>query len=246
VTAPAQLPLELDHRPALAREDFLVVPSNELAVAWIDRWPDWPAPALALYGPAGSGKTHLCQVWRQASGAIEIDAQKLRDAEPPAWLGDATACVVEDIAGCLAAEPEVARRLLHLYNMMVERRGYLLLTDRDAPARWPCPLADLRSRLSGMQAVAVGEPDEVLVEAVVVKLLLDRQLHVSPAALRFLMTRIARSFAAARRVVGAVDRAGLTAKRRQITLPMVRAALQEVEIDEAEDSAETEDSIKGV
>ncbi|HEY9547984.1 MAG TPA: DNA replication protein, partial [Kiloniellaceae bacterium] len=128
MTAPAQLPLELDHRPALAREDFLVVPSNELAVAWIDRWPDWPAPALGLYGPPGSGKTHLCQVWRQASGAIEIGVEDLRGDEPPAYLGDARAGVVEDVAGSLAAEPEVARRLLHLYNMMAERRGWLLLS----------------------------------------------------------------------------------------------------------------------
>jgi chromosomal replication initiation ATPase DnaA len=240
VTSSAQLPLELDHRAALAREDFLVVPSNEVAVAWIDRWPDWPAPALALYGPPGSGKTHLCQVWRQASGAIEIDAAMLRRDEPPAYLGDARACVVEDVAGCLEAEPEVARRLLHLYNMMAERGGYLLLSDREAPARWSCPLADLRSRLSGMQAVALGEPDEVLVEAVLVKLFIDRQLDVSVEAVQFLLPRIERSFAAARRIVAAVDRIALTAKRRQITVPLARAALQEIE------SAAAEDSIKGV
>ena len=34
-------------------------PGNREALAWIDRWPDWPAPALALGGPAGCGKTHL-------------------------------------------------------------------------------------------------------------------------------------------------------------------------------------------
>ena len=40
----AQLSLDLGQRPALDREDFLVAPSNETAVAWIDRWPDWPGP----------------------------------------------------------------------------------------------------------------------------------------------------------------------------------------------------------
>jgi len=241
MAAPArQLALALEHRPALGAGDFLVAAANRDAVAWIDRWPDWPAPALALYGPPGSGKTHLCQVWRQASGAIEIDAAMLRRDEPPAYLGDARACVVEDVAGCLEAEPEVARRLLHLYNMMAERGGYLLLSDREAPARWSCPLADLRSRLSGMQAVALGEPDEVLVEAVLVKLFIDRQLDVSVEAVHFLLPRIERSFAAARRIVAAIDRAALTAKRRQITVPLARAALQEIE------SAAAEDSIKGV
>lgn len=240
MTAPAQLPLELGHRPALAREDFLVAPSNEVAVAWIDRWPDWPGHALALYGPPGSGKTHLCQVWRQASGAIAVDAEMLRRDEPPAYLGEATACVVEDVADCLAEEPEIARRLLHLYNMLRERQGHLLLSDREAPARWGCPLADLRSRLSGTQAVALGEPDESLVEAVLVKLFADRQLDVGEEVVRFLLLRMERSFAAARRVVSTIDRAALTAKRRQITVPMARAALQEVEAAATEDTQRQE------
>ncbi|GAB4391912.1 MAG: regulatory inactivation of DnaA Hda protein [Kiloniellaceae bacterium] len=239
MTSPAQLPLDLGHRPALAREDFLVAPSNEVAVAWIDRWPDWPARALAIFGPPGSGKTHLCQVWRQTSGAIEITAEMLRGDEPPAYLGEARACVVEDVAGCLPDEPEVARRLLHLYNMMLERGGFLLLSDREAPARWACPLADLRSRLSGMQAVALGEPDDALIEAVLVKLFADRQLAVGADVVRFLAARIERSFAAARRVVAAIDRAAL-AKRRQITVPLARAVLQDIEASDAR-----EDSSKG-
>ena len=77
----AQLILDLGHRPALGREDFLVAPANQTAVAWIDRWPDWPGPVLALSGPPGCGKSHLLQVWRAMSGAREIDPAKtvLRD-----------------------------------------------------------------------------------------------------------------------------------------------------------------------
>ena len=236
MSAPAQLPLDLGHRPALAREDFLVAPSNSIAVTWIDRWPDWPAQALAIFGPPGSGKTHLCQVWRQASGAIEIDVEMLRRDEPPAYLGEATACVVEDVARHLEAEPEVARRLLHLYNLTVERRGFLLLSDRAAPARWRCPLADLRSRLSAMQAVALGEPDDALIRQVLVKHFTDRQLTVGADVVDYLMTHMERSFDAARRVVAALDRLAL-ARRRRITVPLARAVLQEIETAQAEDSS---------
>ncbi|MGH7000205.1 MAG: HdaA/DnaA family protein, partial [Stellaceae bacterium] len=69
----AQLPLEFGHLPALGREDFLVAPSNEAAVKWLERWPDWPQPALALHGPPGSGKTHLAHVFTtraRAAGAV--------------------------------------------------------------------------------------------------------------------------------------------------------------------------------
>ncbi|HKO06210.1 MAG TPA: DNA replication protein, partial [Alphaproteobacteria bacterium] len=70
--AEAQLTLDLGHRAAYGREDFLVAPSNAEAVLWLDRWPAWPAPALTLYGPAGCGKSHLAQVWRKHSDALEL------------------------------------------------------------------------------------------------------------------------------------------------------------------------------
>ena len=58
-----QLPLDLGHLPALGWDDFLVAPSNQAAVSWLDRWPRWPGHALSLFGPAGSGKTHLAHVF---------------------------------------------------------------------------------------------------------------------------------------------------------------------------------------
>ncbi|WP_422366319.1 HdaA/DnaA family protein [Pelagibius sp.] len=232
--ASRQLALDLGHRPALEREDFFVAPSNELAVAWIDRWPDWPARALAIYGPPGSGKTHLCQVWRRSSGAVPVDAEALAEREPPAILGEINACVVEGVAPVLAEAPALMERLLHLYNMVLERGGYLLFSDREPPARWACPLPDLHSRLAGMQAVALGEPDEVLVQAVLVKLFADRQLTVSPDIIQYMTPRIERSLDAARRVVASIDGRALAA-RRSITVPLVREVLSELITADAEE-----------
>lgn len=220
----AQLPLDLGHRPALGREDFLVVACNEVAVAWIDRWPDWPASGLALYGPPGCGKSHLCQVWRSANGAIEIDAAALAEREPPDLLGPAVACVLDDAETALGADPRAERTLLHLLNMLTERRGHLLLTGRTPPARWPCRLPDLRSRLSALPAVELGAADDMLVEAVLVKLFADRQLRVGPEVLRFALARMERSVAAARALVAAIDRASLI-EHREITVPLVRRVM---------------------
>jgi chromosomal replication initiation ATPase DnaA len=224
VSRAQQLPLDLGHRTALGREDFLVAPSNEVAVAWIDRWPDWPGPALALHGPPGSGKTHLCRVWQGTSRAAAIDASALAVMEPPEILGEEChACVVEGLEERLS-DPATARSLLHLYNLLAERRGHLLLTGRAPPARWACDLADLRSRLAAATAVALTAPDDTLIDAVLVKLFADRQLHVGPKVIRYLSTRMERSFEAARRLVAAIDRASMV-ERRHVTVPLVRGVL---------------------
>ncbi len=222
----AQLPLELAHRPALRREDFLVAPGNEVAVAWIDRWPDWPGPALALYGPPGCGKSHLCQVWRAASGAAEIVAGRLASAEPPELLGAARACVLDDAEAVLAVGAEAERRLMHLYNLLAEAGGHLLVTGANPPARWPASLPDLRSRLAAMPAARLAAPDDALMQAVLVKLFADRQLKVGGEVIRFLAARMERSFAAARALVAALDRASLV-ERRAITVPLARRVLQD-------------------
>jgi chromosomal replication initiation ATPase DnaA len=226
-----QLVLDLGHRPALEREDFLVAPSNQVAVDWIDRWPDWPQPGLALYGDPGAGKTHLSHVWRSLSGAVALDPPALLAAEPPELLGDAEACVFDDgealwqpAAEGASATQEGERRLLHVYNMIVQRSGHMLFAGRAAPARWPIALPDLRSRLAALPAVALGPPDEALIEAVLVKLFADRQLAVEPAVVRFLVSRMERSFAAARALVAAIDRESLSAGR-QVTVPFVSEIL---------------------
>jgi len=88
-----QLVLPLEVRSAQGRADFLVAPGNERAVAFIDSFPNWPAPAAALHGPAASGKSHLAAVWAQKAGAAVIDAADLNEAIqlaskiPPARVG---------------------------------------------------------------------------------------------------------------------------------------------------------------
>ncbi len=203
----------------------MVAPSNEVAVAWIDRWPDWPSPVLALYGPPGCGKTHLCQVWRAASGAVEIDGSRLARAEPPELLGAAQACVLDDADTLLRDEDAHAERLLHLINSLIERGGQVLLAARAAPARWPCGLPDLASRLAAAAAVRLEAPDDALMEALLVKLCRDRQLAVGEEVLRYLLARMERSFAAARGLVAALDRASL-AEGRAVTLPLARRVLE--------------------
>jgi len=227
MSLPAQLPLDLGHRTAMGCEDFLVAPSNADAVAWLDRWPSWPAPALTVYGPAGCGKSHLGHVWRARSQAPIANGATLDGADLPELLGIANAVVVED-ADKVAGKPAREEALFHLYNLAREQGGHLLLLSRKAPSRWRARLADLRSRIKGAPAVEVHAPDDALLAAVLVKLFADRQLRPGLEVISYLLTRMERSLDAARSVVAALDHASLAAHRR-VTVPLAREVLAEFE-----------------
>jgi len=213
-----QLVLDLPHRPALGREDFLVAACNEGAVAWIDRWPDWQGGALALFGASGSGKSHLAEVWRARSGGTLVDCANLTvDAVP--GLARQGAVVLDN-----AEQIADMRALLHLINLLRQDGGYLLCLSTRAPGHWSIPLPDLRSRLNAMQSVGIAEPDDHLLGAVIMKLLSDRQLRPPLDVISFLVARIERSFAAARAAVVALDRMA-AGELRPVNLALARKAL---------------------
>jgi chromosomal replication initiation ATPase DnaA len=213
-----QLTFDLPARTAREGADFLVTDSNADAVAWLDRWPDWPAPALCLYGPAGSGKSHLLHLWCERANGRQITPDDLDAAAVPA-LAAHGAIALDAPGDWQAAEP-----LLHLYNMLAENGGYLLLAARTPPRQWRLPLADLRSRLLAAPAVGIDPPDDHLLVAVMAKMFADRQVRVGHDVLLYLAARIERSFAAAEVAVARLDQASLSGQR-PITVPLAREAV---------------------
>lgn len=218
-----QFPLPLGHRPSLGGEDFLVAPCNAEAVAWMDRWPDWPGPALALAGARASGKTHLAAVFAARTGARLLAPGAL--AASGAERAEGRAPLILDDADAIAGDARAERALFHLLNHLAGERGRLLLTGAQPPARWGVGLRDLASRLNALPVAAIGAPDDALLGALLVKLFADRQLQVGAEVVAFLTPRMERSFAAARALVDALDARALAGKRA-VTVALAREVLE--------------------
>jgi chromosomal replication initiation ATPase DnaA len=219
----AQFPLDFGHQPGFAAVDFLVAGNNAEAHAQILQWPNWPAFALGLCGPAGCGKSHLAHIHGERSGGIVLPATALTCDDVP-MLADYPTVVIED-----ADQTVDEAALFHLFNLLRETDRFLLLTGRDAPSRWALTLPDLRSRLSSIPVMAIRPPDDALLEALLVKLFADRQLRVVREVMAFILPRMERSFAAARALVEAIDGAAL-AQRREINVALVRKVMLAADI----------------
>lgn len=220
---PRQLALDLPVETRLDAEDFLVSPSNEAAYAALEAWPDWPDSVMLLIGPPGSGKTHCAAIWAARAHAWTLPRARLRSEDVPR-LVSAGALVIEDCDR--SAEHEDA--FFHLLNVARERAAPVLLTARTPPSDWGIRTPDLLSRLRLAPSVALGEPDDALLRAVLVKMFIERQIVVDTSVVEFLCARLERSIDAVREVVDALDRVGLERGRR-ITRPLAAEVLRTID-----------------
>jgi len=210
---PAQLALPLGTAPAMTRAGFIEGPGNAQALAFIDSWPDWPVAAAALYGPPGSGKTHLVSAWAERARARIVRADALETIARDEPLA------VEDVDSSAADGPRDS--ILFALIEGASRERPVLLTGREPPGAWAATLPDLSSRFSAILAFPLWAPDEGLLSALARKLFADRQLLVPEPVIRRMILSLERSPAAIREFVAQADAKAL-AEGRAVNLSLVR------------------------
>jgi hypothetical protein len=193
-----QIALPLDWPVADSDEDFLVSEANRAAVEHFKRWSVWPVSATLLTGPRKSGRSLLGRIFVRKTGGRLFDNAESHDEEA----------------------------LFHAWNEAQDRRRPLLIIADSPPPEWEIILPDLRSRLAATSHVRIGEPDDALIEALIVKLLGDRGIATPPDLTQFLIPRIERTYITVGQIVDVLDRAVLSHHRR-MSVAMARNALIE-------------------
>ena len=161
--------------PGFTRAALQVAPENQLAIRAVDTVIEQPGAVynpLFLYGPTGSGKTHLAHAIGNAvadahpdlavacisaMAFVEEYVAAMQEGRVDRWrlrYRNADVFILDDLQ-LLEARERTQEELFHLFNHLVGRRGQVVLTSTRAP-REMHGLADrLRSRFEGGLVVAL-------------------------------------------------------------------------------------------
>lgn len=217
-----QLALSLPLEASVSRADLIESDANSLAIELIDNWPKWPANVVVLAGPVGSGKTHMARVWADYANAVFMQSESL--AGEVHKLDPSKNLVLED----MTSENLDENALFHCFNALKANGAYLMILSREFPSAWQLELADLKSRMRTAHIVELHEPDDELLSRILVKLFSDRQLHIEPTLIDYLVTRMERSLGVAGKIVEWLDQEAL-AKRVKINRSLAAKALAHFE-----------------
>ncbi len=214
-----QIAFEFIPNKSFLQDDFIVSSCNIDAFRMVTSWPRlWQNKCLIVTGDKASGKTFLSRIWQEISGARVIDinnTENLFRSNKPENI------ILEDIDKLL---PEHEEKLFHLYNNVLNHKGYLLLTTSKPIISLNVKLPDLRSRLSAATVMNILPPDNELLKALIFKLFSDHQLTYQIGLVDFLIPRIERSFDAVSNLVEEINKKSFETKRN-ITIPFVKEIL---------------------
>lgn len=191
---------------------------------------DGDVPQLFLWGPPGTGKTHLAQ-----AACHEAAAQGLSVAYVP--LGELAAAgpqVLEGLASLpllaiddldlVWGEPAWQASLFALINNLREHQGRLLFTACQRPTATQVALADLRSRLMWGPVYHLRALDDDRLVKMLQAGAKARGFSLGEIEIAYLMRHVARDPASLIRLLDRLDAASLKARRR-VTVPLIRAVL---------------------
>ena len=181
-------------------DTLVVTEANRDAAKLLTGWRTWPGGALALTGPAGSGKTHLALAWALEAGRAPASRRAPRPTMPPRFSA-------RPAGGCSSTTPTAARRSACSGAPRPRphrgRGGAAGRRRRPRIGRADSPI--LRSRLAALPVARLGEPDEALMEVVLRRVCREQFIQLSDDAAKYLARRLPRTFAAAHALAAALD-----------------------------------------
>ena len=118
-----QLILKFPTNNIYLKEDFYVSPSNREAYEFISSWPRWIKRIANIFGPPGSGKTHLTSILKNKTSSLKIESDELND-KIFFEFKIKEALIIENL------NENVSENLLFsLWNVALQDNKYLLITS---------------------------------------------------------------------------------------------------------------------
>ena len=237
-TGTPQLPLALAGDPL--RLDAFEPGTNEAALASVQRLAAERSGCITLWGPPGSGKSHLLR------GAIR--AARVGGAEEDALLYLAGA-ELGSLAARLAAgrlegyglialdadagswgEPEFEEAVFRACHRARGGELALIVALPAHPEQAGIRLADLRSRLLGGECFRLAPADDATRRRILARRAGEAGLELGDEALDYLLARLPRDLHSLCGFVDRLDRASLAEQRRP-TVPFLRSLIEWSELD---------------
>ena len=214
-----QLILKFPSIQAYKKEDYYVSPSNQEAYDFINSWPRWIKRIVNIYGPPGSGKTHLVSILKNKTSCLYINSNELNE-KTLFEFKTKEALIIENLS-----EKISEKLLFSLWNAAMQDNKYLLVTSRKIINLYKFKLKDLVSRINSSLAIGIKLPSDDLISVILAKNFSDKQIKVEKKHIDYIIKRIDRSYEKISQFILTLDKYSLK-KGTPFNLKLIKEVLK--------------------
>ena len=216
-----QLIFKFPSYQAYKKEDFYVSPSNQEAYDFINSWPKWLKRTVNIFGPSGSGKSHLASMLKSKTSYLQIKAKNLDD-EIFFKFKTKELLIIENI------DEKISEKLLFsLWNTILQDNKYLLVTSQKPINLFKFKLQDLMSRVNSSLIIGINLPSDDLTSVTLAKNFSDKKITVEKKHIDYIVRRIDRSYEKISQFILTLDKYSLK-KGSPFALKMIKEVLKMV------------------
>ena len=214
-----QLILKFPSHQAYKKEDFYVSPSNQKAYDFINSWPKWIKRTINIFGPSGSGKSHLVSILKSNTSCLQIETKNLSDEIFFKFKTKET-LIIENL------DRKVSEKLLFsLWNITLQDNKYLLITSKKPINSFKFKLRDLMSRVTSSLIIGINLPSDDLISVILAKNFSDKQIMVEKKHIDYIIKRIDRSYEKISQFILTLDKYSLK-KGSPFALKLIKEVLK--------------------
>ena len=223
-----QMALPLKFKSIKNRENYLVSKCNIDAVKLIENATFWQnkkktnsIPGAIIYGPKGSGKTHLCSIFKQTIDCVYLTSLSKKSLEQ---VTEGKNFILDNF---IPGKRYPSELVMHFINQVTYKEGSILLLSRLSPFEMNWNLDDVNSRIRSLISSEIKLPDDVLLYSFIVKYSNEKKLFISDKKLIYILERLDRSFDSVISFIDRLDVYSLEMKEK-VTYKSIKIILDEL------------------
>jgi chromosomal replication initiation ATPase DnaA len=214
-----QLILKFPEHRAYKKEDFYVSPSNREAYDFINSWPKWFKRIVNIFGPSGSGKSHLASILKTKTKCLVVLPKELNE-NIVFEFKTKEALIIENFNEKISEE-----LLFSLWNIALQDNKYFLINSIKPINSYKFKLSDLTSRIKSSLIIGIKLPSDDLISAIITKNFSDKQIVVEEKHVDYIIKRIDRSYEKISQFILTLDSYSLK-KRSPFRLKLIKEVLK--------------------
>ena len=184
----SQLIFKFPFKTNYLEKDFFVSSNNFEAYKLIESWPDWSSKWINIYGPLGSGKTHLTNILKNKLKLLNVDAREFNE-KINLQLEKYECLVIENF------DNNIDEKLLYSsLNHIKQLNKNILINSRKSIKDFDVKLIDLKSRLNSFLDLSINLPTDDLIRVIILKSFSDKQISINPKISDYIINNVERSY----------------------------------------------------